>query len=144
MYTLKLIQGLSYRGGIEGKVRATKGKPCTVTSAEEAEALIATGHFELVSVSADESGSGGEKTIDKMSKDELAALAAEKCIDISSCKNNDERKQAIKAALTAGPSNTAGTGDGDGEKTGDSDIEESSTPAAAEEQLTADFTKEVS
>ena len=39
-----------------------------------------------------------EVTIDKMKKEELEKLAAEKGIDISSAKNNDERVAMIKAA----------------------------------------------
>ena len=45
---------------------------------------------------------GGELTaelVDKMKKDELIALAAEKDIDIKDCNNNEERMEKIKEAL---------------------------------------------
>lgn len=45
---------------------------------------------------------GGELTaehIDKMKKDELIVLAAEKDIDIKDCNNNEERMEKIKEAL---------------------------------------------
>lgn len=39
------------------------------------------------------------EAIDKMKKDDLIALAAEKNIDIKDCNNNDERIERIKEAL---------------------------------------------
>lgn len=102
---LKLIKGLSYRGGKDGTLKATKDKPfCFVETMEEAQAAIASGYFQLVNepkVNESEKPSDPDniKSISKMSKDELEAYAAEKGIDISGCKNNDERKEAIKKAL---------------------------------------------
>lgn len=107
---LKLIKGLSYRGGKEGILKATKDKPfCFVETMEEAEAAIASGHFQLVEVPKVEvpktevpkqpSNPSPDKSIGKMTKDELEAYAVEIGVDISECKNNDERKDAIKNAL---------------------------------------------
>lgn len=114
MYKLKLIKGLSYRGGNDGKVKVTKDKPfCVVEDMEEAEALLASGHFQMVElpkvidlgngyVKIGDQGlkvTGGNKGISNMIKDELIAFAAENEIDISECKNNDERKKVIIKAL---------------------------------------------
>lgn len=114
MYKLKLIKGLSYRGGNDGKVKVTRDKPfCVVENVEEAEALLASGHFQMVELpKVKDLGNGdvkfGEqgiqftvenKSISNMVKDELIAFAKEKGIDISECKNNDERKTTIKKAL---------------------------------------------
>jgi hypothetical protein len=94
---IKLIKGLSYRGGKDGTLRATKDKPfCIVKTMEEARAAIATGHFQFIEEIKDKEP---EKNIGKMTKDELEDYAAEIGIDISGCKNNDERKEAIKKAL---------------------------------------------
>lgn len=114
MIKLKLIKGLSYRGGIDGKVKATKASPfCSVETMEEAQAAVASGYFQIVEgapVPPSEppkdpgTDSNTEKDIEKMTKDELVAYAEELGIDISKCKNNDERKEAIKNALEeAGP-----------------------------------------
>lgn len=114
MYKLKLIKGLSYRGGNDGKVKVTRDKPfCVVENVEDAEALLASGHFQMVELpKVKDLGNGdvkvGEqgiqftvenKSISNMVKDELIAFAEEKGIDISECKNNDERKTTIKKAL---------------------------------------------
>ena len=102
---LKLIKGLSYRGGKDGTLRATKDKPfCVVETLEEAQAAVASGHFQLVEelkVKETEKAPDPDatKSLSKMTKDELEAYAAEIGVDLSECKNNDERKDAIKKAL---------------------------------------------
>ncbi len=105
MYKLKLIKGLSYSGGIDRKLNATRSNPfCFVETVEEVEAAIASGHFQLVeepkAKEPEKTGTqDGNKNIGKMTKDELEAYAAELGVDISECKNNDERKELIKKAL---------------------------------------------
>ncbi len=47
----------------------------------------------------DDGGELTEELIEKMRKDELIALAAEKDIDIKDCNNNEERMEKIKEAL---------------------------------------------
>lgn len=47
----------------------------------------------------DDGGELTEELIEKMRKDELIALAAEKGIDIKDCNNNEERIEKIKEAL---------------------------------------------
>lgn len=105
MIKLKLIKGLSYRGGRDGSLKATKDKPfCYVETMEEAQEAIASGHFQMVE---GEQAIPGKpvndippaKAVDDMTKDELLAYAKEKGIDLSECKNNDERKETIKKAL---------------------------------------------
>ncbi len=111
---IKLIKGLSYRGGKDGTLRATKDKPfCIVKTMEEARAAIATGHFKFVEEIKDKEP---EKTIGKMTKDELEDYAAELGVDISDCKNNDERKEAIKKALEEAGSAKEANGKGEESK----------------------------
>lgn len=109
MIKLKLIKGLSYRGGIDGKVKATKANPfCDVETMEEAQAAVASGYFQIIEGEPGQSNeppkepkadSDSEKDIEKMTKDELVAYAEELGVDVSKCKNNDERKEVIKKAL---------------------------------------------
>lgn len=119
---VRLIKGLSYTTP-SGSYK--KGKVAEVS--EEAGAkLLKTGRFEevkeedvfdsedvLVPASApsnnDDANNGSNnnadvkelsaEAIDKLKKDELIALAAEKGIDISECNNNEERAEKIKGAL---------------------------------------------
>ncbi len=126
---LKLIKGLSYRGGANRALKASKGQPfVSVETMEEAEAAMATGHFEIVRVpqapppaeppagtqedkkqaqtprtSAALTTADLSKPLNKMTTAELVARAAEIGVDISDCKNNDERREAIQAALDAAP-----------------------------------------
>lgn len=121
---LKLIKGLSYRGGKEGILKATKDKPfCFVETMDEAEAAIASGHFQLVEVPKVKelekpSNPEATKGIGKMTKDELESYAVEIGVDISDCKNNDERKDTIKKALEKAESNQPEP-DNDGEYSND-------------------------
>jgi hypothetical protein len=94
---IKLIKGLSYRGGRDGTLKATKDNPfCIVKTMEEARVAIATGHFQFVEEIKDKEP---ERNLNKMTKDELEDYAAEIGVDISECKNNDERREAIKKVL---------------------------------------------
>lgn len=118
---VRLIKGLSYTTPSSS---FKKGKAVDVS--EEAGAkLLKTGRFEEVT---EEDVAGGEEVvppaeenpdgaanggsdnnengvelsaevIDKMKKDKLVALAEEKQIDISDCKNDKERAEKIKGAL---------------------------------------------
>lgn len=119
---VKLVKGLSYTTP-SGSYK--KGKAVDVKD-EVGAKLLKTGRFEEVK---DEEVIGGEEVIDhadensgeensnngsnnnengselsaevidKMKKDELVALAADKEIDISDCNNNEERAEKIKGAL---------------------------------------------
>lgn len=103
MFKLKLVKGLSY----SGIVSATAKDPfVTVDSEETALAAVETGYFEIVERSENipdgkngESNSGENKDWKKLNKDELIAFANEHNIDVSSCKNQDERIAIIEAAL---------------------------------------------
>lgn len=125
MKRLLLTKGLSYSAM---NFSCRKGSSFLVDD-EMAEKLIATGRFEMlgvVNISSTAEGNGdsnknqtlnnsmddglkpgkpGDETeltaelIEKMKKDELIALAAEKDIDIKDCKSNDDRIDRIKEAL---------------------------------------------
>jgi len=103
----------------------------TVETQDEASELVATGYFKLVESDGTNSGAvvgaGGSegdpgaasgagmtdeekaaaeldaelKMIDKMTKDELIAYAEKNSVDLSTCTNNDQRKEALKAAAKA-------------------------------------------
>ena len=98
MVKVELIKGLSYRGH---GVNAIKGTPLTVNE-EKAGELVATGFFGYVNVTFPIHNSGSNSSdvtaedIDKMKMPQLTAFAEEKGIDISSCRNNKERIEAIK------------------------------------------------
>lgn len=117
--TLKLIKGLSYRGGVNGILKATKVKPfCTVETMEEAKAAVATGHFEIVTAAAPTEDMNQKKpssavttadlpkALNKMTTNELIAKATELNVDISQCNTNKERVGAIQKALDEGAQNT--------------------------------------
>lgn len=119
---VKLIKGLSYTTPSSSY---KKGKAVDVED-EVGAKLLKTGRFEEVKdediiggeeAIAPAAGNSGEENsnngsdnnaddkelsaeaIDKLKKDELIALAAEKEIDISECNNNEERAEKIKGAL---------------------------------------------
>ncbi len=119
---VRLTKGLSYTTPF---FSCKKGKVVPVSD-EVGAKLLKTGRFEEVTeetASGDENpvalaaetsdggdGSAGSdnnansaeisaEEIEKMKKDELIALAAEKGIDISGCSNNKEREDKIKEAL---------------------------------------------
>lgn len=102
MFKLKLIKGLSY----SGIVSATAKNPyITVDNEETALAAVETGYFKIVERPEkidDGKGNGGNndgKDWKKLNKDDLIAFADEHNIDVSSCKNQDERIAIIEAAL---------------------------------------------
>lgn len=100
MKRLKLIKGLSYT--IRG-FSCEKGKPFEVSD-DEAEKLMKTERFAMLEDAIPDSDDGGSEqlsadAINAMKKDELVALAEEKSIDISECKNNEERAEKIKGAF---------------------------------------------
>ena len=118
---VRLIKGLSYT---TPSFSCKKGKEVTVSD-ELGAKLMKTGRFEevsedetsddeLIAPAAENSGEDNTNTgsnnnaddkelsaeaIDKLKKDELIALAAEKGIDVSECNNNEERAEKIKGAL---------------------------------------------
>lgn len=100
MKRLELIKGLSYtaRG-----FSCEKGKPFEVSD-EEAAKMLKTGRFkeleDVLPVSDEEPGALlSADAVNAMKKDELLALAEEKGIDISECKNNEERAEKICGML---------------------------------------------
>lgn len=102
MFKLKLIKGLSY----SGIVSATAKNPyVTVDNEEIALAAVETGYFKIVERSENiPDGKNGENKAEnkdwkKLNKDELITFANEHNIDVSSCKNQDERIAIIEAAL---------------------------------------------
>lgn len=120
MYKVKLIKGLSYTGA----VHATKENPYVdVEDKETADAVVATGYFELVEETADDNNDGGkndksgEAAIDDMTIAQLKAYAAEKGIDLAGVSRRDDIIAKIKAAETADDNN-------DGENDGAADYGE--------------------
>ncbi len=103
MFKLKLIKGLSY----SGIVSATSKNPyVTVDNEETALAAVETGYFKIVerseNIPDEKTGKindGESKDWKKLNKDDLIAFANEHNIDVSSCKNQDERIAIIEAAL---------------------------------------------
>ncbi len=103
MFKLKLIKGLSY----SGIVSATAKEPfVTVDNEETALAAVETGYFKIVEHTEDipdgkmgKINDGENKDWKKLNKDDLIAFANENNIDVSSCKNQDERIAIIEAAL---------------------------------------------
>lgn len=107
MKRLKLTKGLSFS---MMNFSCKKGKPFCVDD-EKAEKLLSTGRFEMLEVVCGNTNDGEEpgkpddgaeptaELIEKMKKDELITLAAEKDIDIKDCNNNEERIEKIKEAL---------------------------------------------
>lgn len=113
MYHLKLIKGKSYWG----IVKATEEKPDVyVREKEQADRLVASGHFILVNqeeaeaegkaaepdmvmeeyAEAEEAESTSEiVSLQKKTKDELIAYAGLKGIDITGCTKKDEILQKI-------------------------------------------------
>lgn len=97
MRKLELIKGLSYS---TMKLTAKKAVPFVVEDVL-AEKLMETGRFKELEVVPDFQNSGA-KSMEKMTKQELEKLAVENGIDISTCKNNTERAEAIKSSLEDG------------------------------------------
>lgn len=102
MIQLKLIKGLSYRGGKGGCLQATKSSPlCLVNDMEEAAEAVETGYFQIIGEIKATVSTVKDKSISEMSKDELIQYAKEHDIDIAGCKTNEERKATINAALSS-------------------------------------------
>lgn len=99
MRNLELKKGLSY--SMKG-FSCIKGNPVSVED-DIAEKLLATGRFEEVAVAeAPISENKREVSADDiaaMKKDDLIAFAAVHDIDISDCKNNEERIDRIQGVL---------------------------------------------
>lgn len=99
MRNLELKKGLSY--SMKG-FSCIKGNPVSVED-DIAEKLLATGRFEEVAVAeAPISENKREVSADDiaaMKKDDLIAFAADHNIDISDCKNNEERIERIQGVL---------------------------------------------
>lgn len=110
---VKLVKGLSYYHLASG-VSAQKGEVVPVDDAVGAE-LVATGRFVEAAVSETSEAAqaatgtittGSIKPLSGMKTAELEAYASEKGIDISECKTNSERVEAIKAAEEAAQAET--------------------------------------
>lgn len=89
---VKLIKGLSY---MYNGVNATKDKAIECTKVD-GDYLIDTGRFTLVE--ADNEETTVEKALEKMTKSELTAYAAENGIDISGCEKKEDILETIKSA----------------------------------------------
>ena len=119
MYKVKLIKGLSYTGA----VHATKEDPYVdVEDKKTADAVVATGYFELVEETADSNNDGGNEQsgatdYNKMTVPQLEAYAAEKGIDLEGASRKAEIIAKIAAAETA-------DGNNDGENDGAADYGE--------------------
>lgn len=100
---IKLIKARSYSGA----VRATKAQPyADVETLEEANALVATGYFELCSSPAtdnseedtDEGITPDYEALSEMTKAELTAYAEENGINVRECKTKADILETISAA----------------------------------------------
>ncbi|MDO4301648.1 MAG: hypothetical protein Q4D26_09700 [Clostridia bacterium] len=90
---VKLIKGLSYK---YNNLIATKSKPEIDCSKSEGDYLINTGCFACVERAAVDESYSDEKSLDKMTKNELVAYAAENGIDISGCDKKEGILDVIK------------------------------------------------
>lgn len=111
MVKVKMIKGRSYHGAVTTN-RKNQFAEC---SEEVADSLIESGHFSLIGEVTDEdamedhedvgSASAQEqlngKSISRMNTEELVAFAEKIGVDISSCKNNEEKKALLKIASKA-------------------------------------------
>lgn len=78
-------------------INTTKDKPFECTKAE-GDYLIGTGRFALVDDGLDNGETTVEKALEKMTKSELTAYAAENGIDVTGCEKKEEILAAIKSA----------------------------------------------
>lgn len=98
---VRLLKGLSYT---TPSFSCRKGEEINISDEIGAD-LVKSGRFEEVTSEESTKGNNGDdeklsaESIDKMKMPELIALAEEKGIDISDCKNNEERAEKIKGAL---------------------------------------------
>ena len=135
MFHLRLCRGLSYLG----IVRATKAEPDVYVQEEEkANALVASGYFEMVTSGAekDQPFTGGTSETDsiedmfgeeveeevqedpelmelqKKSKSELIGYAGQNGIDITGCKTKDDIYQKIIEAIARAAASRAALREG--------------------------------
>lgn len=104
MYVVRLCKGLSYSGFIN----ATYQNPLVeLPTEEEAELAVSTGYFALVSTPdpSDAHPDNDDEDVDirKMTKPQLEKCAEENGVDLTGCKNNEERVARILAAATPTP-----------------------------------------
>lgn len=101
---VRLLKGLSYT---TPSFSCRKGEEINISDEIGAD-LVKSGRFEEVISKEPIKGDNGSneddgkifaESIDKMKMPELIALAEEKGIDISDCKNNEERAEKIKDTL---------------------------------------------
>lgn len=102
MKKIILVKGRSYS---TREISCDRSDPIEVYDDDFYNKLMKTGRFkELQIVNEDNvtnfgKGEDSVKIFDQMKKDELIAYAEEKGIDISECKNNEERIVTIKIAM---------------------------------------------
>lgn len=101
---IRLLKGLSYT---TPSFSCRKGEEIDISDEIGAD-LVKSGRFEEVILKEPAEGYNGNneddgkisaESINKMKMPELIALAKEKNIDISGCKNNEERSEKIKDVL---------------------------------------------
>ena len=103
MKKIKLIKGLSYTFTVpNGETVKVTNKAVASVSDEAYEYAMSTGYFECVPVKetheSPEQAKAENKELEACTKQELAAIADNKGIDISSCKTKAEMIDAIKAS----------------------------------------------
>ena len=94
MYEVKLCKGLSYSGFIHATIKAPIVE---LDTKEEADKAVATGYFVSIS-SPDVQEDDCDIDIKKMTKPQLEKCAMENGIDLTGCKNNEERIAKILAS----------------------------------------------
>lgn len=90
MYTLKLIRGLSYCG----IVTASRERPCVLVEEEElANAVVATGYFELIDVNPEawpETEEGTVERMDTMTVKQLREYAKNIGVDLAGATKKED------------------------------------------------------
>lgn len=116
MYTLKLIKGKSYTGA----VRATEKKPLVeLENKAEAEALVATGYFALISEDTPDPLPDIDVELEKMTIAQLQEFAKLNDIDLGGATRKDDILTAIEnAGSTVDPADQF-VGNGGGENSAD-------------------------
>ena len=117
MKKIKLIKGLSYTFTVpNGETVKVTNKAVASVSDEAYEYAMSTGYFECVPVKetperSPEQAKADNKELEACTKQELAAIADDKGVDISSCKTKAEMIEAIKASSDSSDSSEVAEAD---------------------------------